>query len=662
MAHTDPEIELYRNLMDQPDEYVDGFGTKAILGSLFVGFIMMPGAIYLGLVAGETLGPAAEWTTIILFTELARRSFVTMSRAEVYILFYIAASLASMQGGLALAGGAFAGSMFNQYFVRSPAAKGMGIASRVPTWVVPPGDSPALAERTFFHPDWAIPIVLTVVGQLLGRLVWFGMGYTVFRITSDYENLPFPFAAITAQGATALAEATTKEETWRWRTFSIGAMIGLVFGAIYLGIPTVTGVIMTQPVQLIPIPWVDLTRTTESILPAVPMGFMTNLGSVIYGFVVPFWAAVGSFIAALAMAIVNPMLYRAGILHTWRPGMDTINTQFYNYIDFYFSIGVGVSVAVAVIGFYEIYRKWRYDQQARMRGEETRGGWQPPRGRGDFPLWVPIGLYCLGALGYVVLCAILVPKFPIVFILAFAFLISPLESYVNARLIGLVGQHFGVPMVREATIIFSGYKGVDIWFAPMPLFNMGSAAQGFRVLELTGNRIVSLIKAELIMLPISIFCSLLFWQFIWRLAPIPSAYYPYAQKMWPLSALQRGLWLTSTINPEQSVFYKAWRLSYATGGFVAALGTYAVLSAFRLPILLVYGLVRGIGGVLPHSIIPQMVGALVSQFYFVPMFGARRWKQYATVFSAGFSCGMGLVGMGTIALALIGKSVSQMPY
>ncbi len=661
MAHTDPEIELYRNLMDQPDEFVDGFGTKAVLGSLFVGFVMMPGAIYLGLMAGQTLGPAAEWTTIILFTEIARRSYVSMSRAEVYILYYIAASLASMEGGLALAGGAFAGSMWMQYFVRSPAAKGMGIASRVPTWVVPPADSPALAQRTFLHEHWVIPIVLTVVGRLLGRMVWFGMGYSMFRITSDYENLPFPFAAITAQGATALAEASSKEETWRWRTFSIGAMIGLVFGVIYLGIPTITGVIMTEPVQLIPIPWVDLTRTTESVLPAVPMGFMTNLGEIISGFVVPFWAVVGSFIAAVGMAIVNPMLFKAGILHTWRPGMDTINTMFYNQIDFYFSVGIGASLAVAVMGFYEIYRKWRYDRQARERGEVTRGGWVVPKGRGDLPLWIPIGVYAVAALAYVVLCAILVPNFPVFIIAGFAFLISPFESYINARMIGMTGQFLGVPMVREATIIFSGYRGVDIWFAPIPRFNVGGAAQEFRVLELTGNKIISLVKAELIMLPISILCSLLFWQFIWRLAPVPSSYYPYAQKMWPLSALQQGLWLTSTVNPETSVFYKAWNESFAIGGFVVALGLYAGLSALRLPILLIYGVVRGFG-ILPHSVIPQMIGALISQFYFIPRFGARRWKLYATVLAAGFACGMGLIGMGTIALALIGKAVSQMPY
>ena len=71
MAQLDPELELYRGLMDQPEQYEDGFDVKTIIGALFIGFVMMPGAIYLGLFVGRDLGPAAEWTTIILFTEVA---------------------------------------------------------------------------------------------------------------------------------------------------------------------------------------------------------------------------------------------------------------------------------------------------------------------------------------------------------------------------------------------------------------------------------------------------------------------------------------------------------------------------------------------------------------------------------------------------------------
>lgn len=664
MVQHDPELELYRGLMDQPEKFEEGFDIKAIVGALFVGFVMMPGAIYLGLVAGRSLGPAAEWTTVILFTEVARRSFVTLKRQEVYILFYIASALASTgHGGLQLAGGAFAGKMWDQYFVRSPAAKGMGIANEIPSWVVPGPDSEAILQRTFFHPDWLIPSLLLLLGTVLGRFNSWGLGYFLFRLTSDYQKLPFPFAAISAQGSTALAEASSKEETWRWRTFSIGAMIGLVFGAFYVGIPTFTGAIMSKPLQLLPIPWVDLTRNTEQILPAMPTGFVTDLGSIGSGFVVPFWAVVGGFLSALLTLIFNPYMHKIGVLSSWQAGMGTIETQFANRIDFYFSFGIGIAFAVFVVSMWLIVVIFRENlrKQREEGGEGTKGSWTPPPGRGDIPTWLALTLFAVSTIAYIYLCWLLVPRFPLFYVILFGFVVTPIQSIIDATMIGMTGQYVGVPMVREATIIFSGYKGVDIWFAPIPLSDFGGMAQHFRVIELTGTKITSMIKAELVIWPITIFCSLLFWQFVWRLAPIPSVYYPYAQKMWHLSALERGLWLTSTVNPERSVFYRAWNKNIAIGGFIFGTAFYYILAAFKLPTMLVFGMVRGLG-TLPHFVFPEMVGALISQYYFVPRYGARRWKQYATVLMAGYSCGMGLVGMGTVAIAMISKSVSQMPY
>ncbi|MCD6359576.1 MAG: peptide transporter [Armatimonadetes bacterium] len=660
MAH-DPELELYRGLMDTPESYEDGFDVKTIIGALFIGFVMMPGAIYLGLVVGRSLGPAAEWTTIILFTEIARRSFITLKRQEVYILFYIAAALASSSGSLQLAGGAFAGKMWDQYFVRSPAARGLGIAHQIPAWVVPGPDSEAILKRTFFHPDWYYPTAILLIGVILSRMNWFGLGYVLFRITSDYERLPFPFAAITAQGATALAETTTKTETWRWRVFSIGAMVGLVFGAFYVGVPTITGVIMTKPLQLLPIPWVELTRNTEHALPAVATGFVTDLGTIIAGFVVPFWAVVGSFVAAVSTFFLNPWLYRMGVLEAWKPGMDTIQTRFANTVDFYFSTNIGISFAVAVIGIAGIIAHMHRNRKAQETGREQEPGTlaEVP-GRGDVPLSLAIGLFLVSTLGYVILCRHLVPNFPLFWVIFFGFFFTPLNSYIDARMKGLTGQWVQIPMVKQGVIILSGYKGIDIWFAPIPEFDHGARAQQFRVLELTGNKVISLVKAELLILPIVVFCSLLYWQFIWRLAPVPSVNYPYAQKMWHLSALQRGLWLTATLTG-RSLFHYAFKWKLVVGGFVFGIASYSALALLRLPVLLIYGVVRGLGQ-LPHYVFPEMVGALISQFYLGPRFGMRRWKQYATVLSAGYACGMGLVGMGAVAFALIGQAVSQMPY
>jgi hypothetical protein len=642
--------------MDYPESFEEGFNYTTVIGAFFVGFVMMPAAIYLSLAIGIHLGPAAEWTTIILFTEIARRSFVTLRKQEIYVLYYVA-------GGLAVTG-AFSGPVWNQYLLQSEAARGFGIADSIPHWVVPPRNSPGIIERNLLHTDWWLrwPAALQILlmGQILSRLNWFGAGYTLFRITSDIERLPFPFAPITAQGCLALAEASSKTETWRWRTFSIGAMIGLVFGSLYVGIPALTGAMLTQPLQLIPIPFIDLTRNTEGVLPATPVGIATDIGNIIHGFVVPFWAQVGSLVMTCATFVVNPLLYYQKVLATWRPGMETIQTQFANSIDFYLSLGIGTSFAVAFIGFYSVYRGVREARRRRREEPAAARAFRPPTDRGDFSIWIAIGLFVASAIGYILLSRSLVPRFPWLWFVFFGFIFTPFQSYIDARMIGLVGQHVQIPMVRQAVILGSRYRGIDIWFAPIPSFDHGTRAGMFRVVELTGTRFTSIIKAELLILPIIVVCSMLFWQFLWRLAQIPSVAYPYANRMWPLQALQECLWVSATSDRAQWFWY-AIRYKIIVGGFAGAILAYIALWHLRMPTLLIYGVIRGMGH-MPHWTIPQFAGALISRYYFEKRFGRRRWKQYATVLSAGYACGMGLIGMGSVAIAMVQKSVSLLPY
>ncbi len=53
-----------------------------------------------------------------------------------------------------------------------------------------------MVERTFFHRDWLIPILLLVGTQIIQRIDHFGLGYALYRITSDVEKLPFPMAPV----------------------------------------------------------------------------------------------------------------------------------------------------------------------------------------------------------------------------------------------------------------------------------------------------------------------------------------------------------------------------------------------------------------------------------------------------------------------------------
>jgi hypothetical protein len=116
-----------------------------------------------------------------------------------------------------------------------------------------------------------------------------------------------------------------------------------------------------------------------------------------------------------------------------------------------------------------------------------------------------------------------------------------------------VGQTVSIPFVKEGAIFLSGYRGVDVWFVPFPLENYGATAQKFREIELTGTKFTSILRAEVFMVPIVLLTSFLYWSYLWRLAPIPSSTYPYAQVMWRLQAYQSCLWLSSTLRGEMKV-------------------------------------------------------------------------------------------------------------
>ena len=662
---SDEELEQYRALMSRPEEFQEGFTLRTVIGAFFVGFIMMPGAIYMGLIAGVSMGPAAEWVTIILFSELARRSFAPLTKQEIYVIYYIAGGLAGVisggVGGMMIAGGPFGQLIWNQYLVQSQAVEGFGIAQHIPEWISPAKGSPALAARSFFHMAWIPAVTVLVASQILSRAEWFSLGYVLFRITSDVERLPFPLAPVAAQGATALAESADEGESWRWRTFSIGMGIGLLFGTIYVGLPALTGLVASDPIALLPIPWIDLTRTTESFLPAAPLGIGTDLGLVLIGMVLPFWVVVGSFAAAMVHALGSPVLYHAGYLTHWRPGMDTILTHFSNDIDVWMSVYIGSGAMVGIIGIYHAVTSMKRTEGgtgAKGRLKET------PAGRGDFPFWGAAGVYLLSTLAMILLCLYLLEddEFPLLFLIGFGFLLTPMLSYINARMAGLTGQTVGFPMIREGTFILSGYKGVDIWFVPIPYADHGRRAQLFREVELTGTKFTSILKAELLVLPLSLICGLIFWSLIWLMAPIPSPVFQYAQNYWHLIALRQSLWYSATMpGVTESLFEEAIKWPWIAGGFAFTAGSYFLLSFMRMPVSLIYGFIRGLQG-LPHMLIPEIIGAFIGRYYLEKRFGQRAWRQYAPVVFAGFACGMGLIGMSAVAIALISKSVTQLGY
>ncbi len=652
--YDDKELQEYRDLLKTPDHFEEGFDWKTVIGAIFIGFLMMPGSMYLQLVIGSGIGPAARWVTIILFAEIAKRSYTDLKQQEIFLLYYMA--------GAAMAS-PFQGLLWSQYLVQSDAARMLGLTDYIPSWVAPGLESTSLVERTFLHRDWMIPILLLIGSQIIQRIDHFGLGYALYRITSDVEKLPFPMAPVGALGTMALAESTEdKKKSWKWRIFSIGGVIGLAFGAIYVLLPVVSGLLFTEPIRLIPIPWIELTGHTEGILPAVATGLQLDIGLIFIGMVLPFWAVIGGLIGLLITVIANPILYSHGILKRWHLGMGTVDTVFANNFDFYMSFGIGLGLAIAVLGVWSVLRSFGKNNPG--SGGKLSDLFHPPPGRGDFNFWIAIGIYVASTLAYVGICLWLVPNFPWIFFLAYGFIYTPLISYITARMEGIAGQFVSLPLVREASFIagarFFGYQGIEIWYAPIPLHNYGEATVHFREIELTGTSLRGIIKAEIVVFPVVMIASLLFSQFIWRLAPIPSSSYPYAQELWHLQALNTLLMQTSTLEGN-SLFFQALNFVYALVGLGFGLVTYALLSLFGLPVLLIYGVVRGLGQTTPHGMLLEVAGAMLGRFYFLKRYG-KMWRQYAPVLLAGFSCGMGLTGMFAMGFALILKSLGRLAY
>lgn len=667
----DKELEVYRNLMTVPDHFEEGFSFSSLIGAIFIAMIMVPGGMYMSLLAGIGVGPAAQWVTVILFIEVARRAHKRLKLPEIFILFYMAGFLMATP---------FFGLLWNQFFVTSEAARTTGVAENLPSWFAPQDPLNEGGERTFFQVKWLAPIVLIIFGTVVGRFNNIVLGYGLFRITSDIEKLPFPLAPVGAQGLIALAEESAvktdedRPDNWRWRIFSIGGVLGLAWGAIYLGLPTITGALFNEPVLIFPIPFADWTTKTQGILPAVPTGMSFDMGQLVFGMVMPFFAMLGSFLAWALMVPANVLLQEHGILKTWKEGDSTLETLYNNQIDFYFSFGIGLAIAIALVGLLQAYRGIRRTRRMRLAGLEVEKK-IVPASRGDMKPWFVVIAYLCTTSAYIIVSGVLLSYFSpkgsggylqnpglLVVMLFFGFLYTPLISYVATRLEGMAGQVVDIPFIREAAFILSGYSGVEIWFLPIPLQNYRVMTVFYRQAELTGTRFWSIWKAEFLLVPTVLVASIVFANFIWGLAPIPSSTYPFAERMWEYQAKINCIIFTSTMPGEWSAFREALNPSYIAWGSAVGLAAFAILGALAAPVTLMYGFVRGLNmAAMPHVVIPQFLGACISKFYFERRMGVR-WRQYAPVIAAGFMCGQGLVSMLGIGVTFLAKSVFQLPF
>ncbi len=656
----DKELEEFRQVMEVPSSFEDGFNWTSLLGAIFIALLMVPGAIYMGLLAGiDSIGSASQWVTVILFIEVAKRAQKSLKKPEIFVLFFMAGAAMGMP---------FNGLLWNQFFVRSDAAIANGIADQLPLWFAPPAGSESYDLRTFFHIDWVPVIGMVIFGTFFGQIASMVLGYGLFRVASDIEKLPFPMAPIGAQGIMALAEdadeksVANAEDKWRWRVFSIGGAIGLGFGTLYLLLPTLSGALTGSPIQIFPIPFSDFTPRTGDYLKAVATGMSWDLGNLIFGMVLPYFAMVGSFIGLIVTVVLNPVLEAGGILKSWTAGDTTVTTLYKNNIDFYFSFQIGIALAVAIGGITQVIRTFQNRDKSAEGQARARKSMELPKGRGDIQPWFVVLVYFFVTITYILVSGWLIDwhRGVMAVLLFLGFVYTPLISYVTARLEGMVGQVVEVPFIREATLIMSGYQGVAVWFLPIPIANYGQMCVFYKQCELTGTRFTSIWKTQVVLFPIILLSSIFFMNFIWSLADIPSAVYPFAEEMWELHAANACIMFTATLG-EFSIFEEAFNWLYITIGTVFGGLLFWIMSIVGAPVMLTYGVVRGLGQTMPHAVIPQFIGALLGRYYFQKRMGLK-WRQYIPVVSAGFACGMGLITTVGVGITFLSKAALPLPF
>lgn len=653
----DAELEEFRRLLEVPATFDEGLTLASFLGTLFVALVMVPGALYMELVAGAGIGGAAQWVTVLLFVEVAKRANAKLNRAQLFILFYMA--------GMVMSTNVWNTPLFTQFLVRSDAAVSTGVANDIPHWVAPPNlDS---LPRTFLAKAWLPFIGLMLFREIMGRLSSAILGYGLFRVTSDVEDLPFPMAPVGAQGIVAIADqvdgsARTSGASVRWRMFCVGCGVGMVFGLVYMALPTITGAFFSRPLQIFQIPFADFTPYTQKFLPAVATGYSFDLGNVILGMTLPFWSMVGSFVGLIFTFVMNPILYLTGHMSTWNEGDTTVVTLFANNVDFYFSFQIGISLAIAVFGIWIAFRtmrKGRANASSRRRAEEVKAH---AAARGHIPDALVLATYAFACTAYILMCGWLIDwhRGVMVVLLFFAFLYTPLISYVTARLEGLAGQVIEIPFITEISFILSGYTGAKIWFLPIPKANYGVQVVSYKQAELLGCKFGSVWKAQLLLFPIIILSSLFFSSFIWSLAEIPSAVYPYTEKIWDLTAKNTCLVYSATLG-EYSQFSEALGWGRFLAGFGSAGAVMGLLGWFGAPTMLFFGVVRGLGQTAPHTVIPNFLGALIGKFYFERRY-KREWRKMIPVVSSGFFVGTGLISILSVGFVFLAKAVSTVAY
>lgn len=640
---------MAKTVSEAVEEKKSGFTYRSFMAILYSAVVLLPISIWLSLAAGQDLAGIAAYAATLLVFEVSRFYGSPLTKQEVFVIYTNSAGAAAAYNAVALM-------LLQRLYIRTGPVTwmftdplGRAMPSAIPDWFAPPFTSAAALTRQIFHIEFLAPALILMLGTfIVTKVIAVGTGFFMYNLYVEQEDLPFPSILVVTESI----DGFTKPESSKMRVLMICAGVGLLWGTLVYGIPFVT----MYRVVPISIPWVDFTPMVEQSVPGLMFGLGTDISAFFFAFMLPLRVVISMFIGSLFVyAIGNPLLVNLfpeeGGLFGWRPGMGAPLIYQWSTLYFWASINMGLGAAAAL---YPVIRHPGFISRA---FKSFFGAVKRPSGFEAVPRWLPMSLFLGGAVGLALLNWILVPEFPIPLLLVLTIGGTFLFTLIGARAYGETGLILSAPYtnnlyLREATILFSGYAGVDIWFAPLSISLGGTYfAAWFKGCDLTGTTRTSWLKGMYVSFPCAWIMSFIFVSFFWQMAPIPSAAYPSTMIFWPVGSMITMLWATRSL-----VIFNVQRIFMAlAGGFALA----AVTDLLHLPFSAI-GFALGASSPLP-GVTSLVIGATIGKIIERKL-GSQWWKEHRGSMVAGLFLGEGIVIAIAGSIAIILKATFAQPF
>jgi hypothetical protein len=624
--------------MSEEAGFRSGLTWRVVVALVAAALFFVPINLYLNLVTGGSVATAALYVIAILVTELARMGAKPLSSSEVFLLYAgTGVTVASLTPYYWL--------VYRAFFVNSPftfafSIDGLPLPYLVPDWLAPPYGSPAYALRTLFNPAWAKPMAVATLFFALTVAADVGLGILLSYVMVEVEKLRFPFAYVDS----ALIEVLTERRSEHVRAFLAGFYPGLIYGALlYAG--------QAFGVQILPLPWFDLTWFTEKYVPGALVGLATDPGFIALGMMLDLpvagFMALGSCLVWILfnyVFTVNPAFFPVWAREYYKGMTLAIIYQrsFQRvWISPFFGVALGMAAAITVALRRSIVRAFKIIAK--------------PAEAGAFPsLKLAAAMFLAGSLGSVVVYSFLVPGIPLYATLATSLALSFFLAVVVSRAVGELGFFPALPWPWQAIVYFTPYKGYAgwVWSPYISTGVQGSMCQAVKVAYLTRTKPSDYFKAYVLGQALNAVVGLLAMDMLWRLAPIPSSAYPNSLVFWPMFATNDALFATRQITLDPKVIG------------VSALASFALMAAS--PLLAKVGLPSAVpllSGlfIIPPYALAVLVGSAIGHLVGRRMLG-ERWSSLRPMIAAGLLAGVGIfVGVG-IALLLVARAAWVWPW